>query len=85
MGSFDYANIIIDISHEKVDKPFQYRIPDRLKGKLEVGMPVKIPFGRGDTVRKGYIIEFASEPNYDPLKIKEILDVSEDYGAAKDI
>ena len=24
-----YANIIIDISHEKLDKTFQYRIPTR--------------------------------------------------------
>ena len=30
-----YANVIIDISHEKVDRPFQYRIPDALLGKIE--------------------------------------------------
>ena len=28
-----YANIIVDISHEKLDKPFQYRIPEELEGK----------------------------------------------------
>ena len=39
-----FANIIVDISHEKVDRPFQYRIPDALMGKLEVGMAVMIPF-----------------------------------------
>ena len=26
-----YANIIIDISHEKLDRPFQYRVPEELK------------------------------------------------------
>ena len=25
-----YANIIIDISHEKLDRTFQYRIPEKL-------------------------------------------------------
>ena len=25
-----FANIIVDISHEKVDRPFQYRVPDAL-------------------------------------------------------
>ena len=25
-----YADIIIDISHEKLDKVFQYRIPDEM-------------------------------------------------------
>ncbi len=28
-----YANIIIDISHEKVDKTFQYKIPEEMRGK----------------------------------------------------
>ena len=27
---YQYANIIIDISHESVDKTFQYRIPEHL-------------------------------------------------------
>lgn len=27
-----YADIIIDISHEDVDRTFQYSIPDRLSG-----------------------------------------------------
>ena len=30
-----YARIIIDISHEKVDRPFSYRIPERLSGKIQ--------------------------------------------------
>ena len=29
-----YANVIVDISREKLDRPFQYRIPDELKGKI---------------------------------------------------
>ena len=32
-----YADVIVDISHEKLDRPFQYRIPDRLRGKLTAG------------------------------------------------
>ena len=30
-----YADIIIDITHEKLDKVFQYSIPSRLEGMLE--------------------------------------------------
>ena len=29
-----FANIIVDISHEKVDRPFQYLIPNELIGIL---------------------------------------------------
>ena len=42
----EFVNVIVDISHEKVDRVFQYRIPERLKNSLKVGMQVEIPFGR---------------------------------------
>ena len=85
MTSCEYANIIIDISHEKVDRLFQYRIPDRLKDKVEVGCPVEVPFGKGDTIRKGYVLEVTDEPNWDPDKIKEIASVPDDKLGAEDI
>ena len=80
-----YANIIIDISHEKVDRLFQYKIPDRLLGKIEVGDCVQIPFGRGDTLRKGYVIELTDEAKWDVTKIKEISGVFTDIVSAEDI
>ena len=80
-----YANIIIDISHEKVDRLFQYRIPERLLGKIEVGDCVQVPFGRGDTLRKGYVIELTDEANWDVSKIKEINGVFTDIVSAEDI
>ena len=46
-----YADIIIDITHEKLDKVFQYIIPEYLQGKLETGMEVIVPFGRGSDPR----------------------------------
>ncbi len=81
----EYANIIIDISHEKVDRPFQYRIPERLKGKVDIGSCVEIPFGRGDTRRKGYIIGLTDEPDFDVARIKEILSVADEGALAEDI
>ena len=43
-----YADIIVDITHEKLDKVFQYRIPSHLEGMLKVGMEVVVPFGMGN-------------------------------------
>ena len=85
MTTYQYANIIIDISHEKVDRLFQYRIPERLQEKVEVGCPVEVPFGKGNTLRKGYVLEVTDEPNWDPEKIKEITSVPEDKLGAEDI
>ena len=73
-----YANIIVDISHEKLDKPFQYRIPEKLQGKLLPGMVVEIPFGRGDRLIKGYVIGTTDRAEIDPERIKPIHSVSTD-------
>lgn len=70
-----YAEIIIDIAHEKVDKPFMYRIPQRLEEEVKVGSCVNIPFGSGNTIRMGYVIGISQTPNYDKAKIKEIIEV----------
>ena len=67
-----YAEIIIDIAHASVDRPFHYRVPENLKAELHVGDPVKVPFGAGNHIRNGYIIGFADRTDYDPAKIKEI-------------
>lgn len=67
-----FANIIVDISHEKVDRPFQYRIPKELMGQLEIGMSVMIPFGRGNKLIKGYVMELTDIPEYEMSKIKYV-------------
>ena len=50
-----FADVIVDIQHEKLDKIFQYRIPERLKDELHPGMEVIIPFGKGNRQIKGYV------------------------------
>ena len=78
-----YANIIVDISHEKVDRPFQYRIPEKLLGKIEAGSCVRVPFGAGNKQIKGYVIEITDRAEYDTGKLKEILDLEEGAVSAK--
>lgn len=72
-----YARVIIDISHEKVDRPFCYKIPPAMTDRIGIGSAVMIPFGQGNSKRKGYVIELLEEPDFDPDKIKEILEVQE--------
>ena len=67
-----YASIIIDISHENVDRVFQYRIPPELLEVIQVGMQVCVPFGSGNRSRKGYVVDISSKAEYDKAKIKEI-------------
>lgn len=67
-----YAKVIIDISHEKLDRPFTYRIPDRLSETVHEGDLVSIPFGLGNRIITGYVIELTNKCDYDLTLIKDI-------------
>lgn len=67
-----YAKVIIDITHEKLDRVFEYSIPTELEGMLKIGMEVFVPFGMGNRRIKGYIVGFSKESEYEPKKIKTI-------------
>ena len=48
-----YANVIVDISVDKLDKTFQYLVPPELMENIEVGVQVDIPFGK--RIITGYV------------------------------
>lgn len=66
----EFANIIVDISNEKLDKTFVYRIPPALAPEISVGVRVRIPFGNRKIT--GYVVELGDETEYDPSRIREI-------------
>ena len=70
-----YANIIVNISHENLDRTFQYKIPSPLQNVVEIGSYVRIPFGKSNRLIEGYVLEITDRADYDPTKIKEIFDV----------
>lgn len=70
-----YANIIVDISHEAVDKPFTYVIPDEIADECHPGTKVMVPFGRGNKETMGYIISISSYSQVPLARLKEISSV----------
>ncbi len=72
-----YAKVIVDITHEKLDKVFEYRIPAELESVLAVGMEVIIPFGKGNRETCGYVVDICETCVYEPEKVKEILRLAE--------
>lgn len=70
-----YADIIIDISHEAIDRTFQYKIPESLMTQIRIGTQVSIPFGRGNHLRSGYVVSFSDVPAYEESKLKTIAGV----------
>ena len=69
-----YADVIVNISVENVDKPYQYLIPAHLEEKIKPGCPVVIPFG--NRTINGYVIDLSDKPQIDPSRIKPITGVA---------
>jgi len=70
-----YADVIVDISLEKLDKTYQYAIPEHLSDTAVVGAKVEVPFGGGNRKLEGYIMDTSDTPAFDPVRTKEILSV----------
>lgn len=68
-----YADIIVDISHENLDRSFQYLVPEEMEKDIHIGMVAAIPFGNGNNERKGYVIGLSEKPKISPEKIKALL------------
>lgn len=70
-----YAAVIVDISHESVDRPFTYRIKESLKDEITIGACVMVPFGRSNKLMKGYVVAFSDSADFPDEKIKEIEEI----------
>ena len=68
-----YANVIVDISLDKLDKTFQYRIPQDMEDEIKPGVQVDIPFG--NRTLTGYVIEVTDDAEFDVAKTKELIGV----------
>lgn len=69
-----YANVIVDISLEKLDKTFAYLVPEELTGQVREGVQVEIPFGKRTLT--GYVLGLTEEPEFDVEKIRPIIGVA---------
>lgn len=67
-----YAQVIIDISLKALDRPFTYIVPPALRPKLRAGSIVTVPFGAGNTPRRGYVIGFPVKAELPDNRLKEI-------------
>ena len=80
-----YAEIIIDIAYNKLDRPFTYRVPERMQSVLRPGSLVLVPFGKANVMRKGYVIALKDECGLALGEIKEIAELPvNDSGYSED-
>ena len=68
-----YADVIVDITAEALDRPFSYIVPEEMRKNVVVGSFVMVPFG--NRMVRGYVIGFHDTCDYDPDKMKAISSV----------
>ena len=73
----NYADVILDITHANVDRPFTYAVPEEMRDTVRPGMSVKLPFGNGNRVRTGYVIALYESAPEVPWDLKTILGPAE--------
>ncbi len=72
-----FADVIVDISVEALDRTFQYRVPEEMKDRVSLGCRVKIPFGRADREISGFVIGLSDEAKWPVEKIKSLTAIDE--------
>ena len=70
-----YAKVIVNISHENLDKTYEYAIPEEWESYAVVGAQVLIPFGAKNRQIKGFILGITTNPEFPPERIKNIIKV----------
>ena len=67
------VGVLVEISHQSVDKIFDYRVRDELKDKIKVGIRVEVPFGR--QTLEGFVLEIKEDSSLEQLKeINRLMD-----------
>ena len=67
-----YANVIVDLSAEAVDRQFSYAVPEGMA--VEPGQLVRVPFG--PRTLEGFVVSLSQTCDLPPEKVKSLLGVS---------
>lgn len=73
-----YAEVVVGISIDKLDRTFCYRIPENFGNPdALIGTEVIVPFGRGNRETKAFVVEVKEDTDIDKSLVKDILRRSE--------
>ncbi|WP_368929465.1 primosomal protein N' [Bacillus pumilus] len=67
------AEVIVDVTTKAIDRPFDYRVPDRFKDLVKAGMRVVVPFGPRKI--QGFVTKVKEETDVKTGSIKDIVDL----------
>lgn len=66
------VEVIINNPNKELNKQFDYLVPTHLEDKILLGKRVEVPFGLGNRVIEGYIINIKEDSNIDISRLKAL-------------
>lgn len=72
MSNKKYAEIIVDNKSRSTDTAYTYIVPEEYSLDVKRGVRVLVPFGKGDKLLEGIIVDFKETTSYDSDKLKYI-------------
>ena len=76
------AKVLVDMSIKKLNKVYDYLVPEKMENILQIGMRVNVNFGGGKGRQiEGIVVKLDNEANIEVRKLKSIVEVldSESY------
>lgn len=62
----EYAEVVIDLVSNALDRPFHYHVPSDLRGLVQPGMRVNVPFGNRSL--QGYVLRLLAKTSVESLR-----------------
>ncbi len=70
-----FAKVAVSDVTYWVDRPYDYRIPEQLDGRVQPGMRVVVPFSRANRRTEGVVLSVSESCGYEKVKcVDEVLD-----------
>ena len=66
------AEVVINRSAKKLNRTFDYKIPNNLEELIMIGSTVLVPFGKSSTLEEGYVIGIKENTEYEVKEINQI-------------
>lgn len=68
------AEVIVNSMVKNLNRTFDYKVPQELENKIQMGSRVFIPFGNKKSLEEGFVIGFKKDS---PFKVKEIAKIQD--------
>ena len=69
-----FASIIMNSNAKELNKVFDYIVPDKFEDEISIGSRVFVPFGKGNNLVEGYVLELKMESEFANKEIAKIED-----------